>query len=343
MKAQLLRKPRPVEEGPLELAEVEKPEPGPGEIRIRVGACGACRTDIHTVEGEIALPRIPVVPGHQVAGVVDALGEGVTRFREGDRAGAAWLHRTCGECRYCLAGRENLCEGAEFTGLHADGGYAEHMTVGAEFAYRLPEGLPDEEAAPLLCGGVIGYRALRLSGAKEGDRLGLYGFGNSAHVTIQVARHLGCRVYVFTRSPAHREQARELGAEWAGGADDEPPSPLDAGIIFAPAGGLVPKALARLERGGTLALAGIHMTPIPEMPYGLIYGERVLRSVANATRKDAEELLWLAARIPVRTEVTVFPLDEANEVLAAMKESRFRGDAVLVPQRGDRRRRGRAP
>ncbi len=330
MKAQVLRAPRPVEERPLELVDLPVPEPGPGQIRIKVAACGACRTDLHTVEGDLALPRLPVVPGHQVVGVVDAVGEGVSTFKKGDRAGAIWLGNTCGKCAPCTTGRENLCEGAEFTGLHLDGGYAERMIAAADFAYRLPGDLSDAETTPLLCGGVVGYRAFRLSEAKRGDVLGLYGFGNSAHVTIQVARHLGCRVFVFTRSPEHQEHARRLGAEWVGKAGEAPPEKLNAGIIFAPAGELVPAALAVLAPGGTLALAGIHMSPIPEMPYELLYRERTVRSVANSTREDARELLELAAEIPVRTDVVTFPLEEANAVLLAVKESRVSGDAVLV-------------
>ncbi|MHC4914722.1 MAG: zinc-dependent alcohol dehydrogenase family protein, partial [Planctomycetota bacterium] len=331
MRAQLLRAPRPVEEGPLELVDPPVPEPGPGQVRIRVTACGACRTDLHTVEGELELPGLPLVPGHQVVGVVDALGEDATGFAVGDRAGAIWLGRTCGTCSHCASGRENLCEAAEFNGLHLDGGYAEYMVAYADFAHRLPAGPSDAETAPLLCGGVVGYRALRLSEAKPGGVLGLYGFGNSAHVTIQVARHLGCRVFAFTRSKAHREHAARLGAEWAGAAGDEPPEKLDAGIIFAPAGELVPAALGALKPGGTLALAGIHMSPIPEMPYALLYRERTVRSVANSTRQDARELLELAAEIPVRTDVTAFPLEEANAVLLAVKESRISGNAVLTP------------
>jgi propanol-preferring alcohol dehydrogenase len=331
MKAQILRAPKPVEERPLELADLPVPRPGPGQIRIGVAACGACRTDLHTVEGDLELPRLPLVPGHQVAGVVEAVGEGVTAFEVGDRAGAIWLGHTCGKCRYCASDRENLCESAEFNGLHLDGGYAEQMLAWADFAYPLPEGLSDVEVVPLLCGGVIGYRALVLSEAKPGDFLGLYGFGNSAHVTIQIARHLGMRVLVFTRSEGHREHARELGAEWAGSAEEAPPEKLDAAIIFAPAGELVPQALEVLAPGGTLALAGIHMSEIPAMPYQLLYGERTLRSVANSTRADARELLCLAAEAGARTTTTSFPLAEANQVLRAVKESRLSGDAVLVP------------
>jgi len=331
MRAQILDRPQPIDALPLRWGEAPLPEPAPGQIRLRVRACGVCHTDLHTVEGDLSLPRLPIVPGHQVVGAVDKAGEGVTAFCEGDRAGAVWLHRTCGRCRYCRTGRENLCERAQFTGLHVDGGYAEFMVVDAEFAYRLPATLPDAEVAPLLCGGVIGYRALRLAEVQPGQTLGLYGFGNSAHVTIQVARAWGCQVFVFTRSPVHQEHATSLGAGWVGSADQEPPEPIDAGIIFAPAGELVPKALRVLRSGGTLALAGIHMSPVPSLPYSLLYGERTVRSVANSTRQDARELLALAASLPIHTDVTVFPLEEANAVLSALKASGFKGDAVLVP------------
>lgn len=331
MRAQILDRPQSIDALPLRWGEAPLPEPTPGQIRLRVRACGVCHTDLHTVEGDLLLPRLPIVPGHQVVGAVDKLGEGVTAFREGDRAGAVWLHRTCGKCRYCRSGRENLCEQAQFTGLHVDGGYAEFMVVDAEFAYHLPVDLPDAEVAPLLCGGVIGYRALRLAEVQPGQTLGLYGFGNSAHITIQVARAWGCQVFVFTRSPVHQEHAYSLGAAWAGSADQEPPEPIDAGIIFAPAGELVPKALRVLQSGGTLALAGIHMSPVPALPYTLLYGERTVRSVANSTRQDARELLALAASLPIHTDVTVFPLEEANAVLSALKMSGFKGDAVLAP------------
>ena len=331
MRAMVLHEPKDITEKPLRLEDIPAPEPGPGQIRIRVTACGVCHTDLHTVEGDLPLPKLPLVPGHEVVGVVDKLGEGVTSFRVGDKAGAVWLYRTCGECRYCRSGRENLCENAMFTGYHVDGGYAEYMVVDADFAYHLPTNLSDPEIAPLMCGGVIGYRAFRLSEAKPGDVLGLYGFGNSAHITIQVARHLGIRVFVFTRSPEHQEHAWELGAEWVGRAEDTPPEGLDAAIIFAPAGPLVPEALRVMNRGGVIALAGIYMTPIPEMPYKLLYFERTLRSVANSTRQDAIELLKLAEEIPIHTTVTTFPLEEANEVLLAMKESRINGDAILIP------------
>ncbi|HEY53420.1 MAG TPA: zinc-dependent alcohol dehydrogenase family protein [Caldilineae bacterium] len=331
MRAQVLFTPKIITEKPLKRVDLPTPIPDPGQIRLRVTACGVCHTDLHTVEGDLALPKLPVTPGHQVVGVVDAVGAAVTDFHPGQRVGSVWLYRTCGECRYCLSGRENLCERAQFTGFHADGGYAEYMVVDAAFAYHLPEGLSDAEITPLLCGGVIGYRALRLSEAKRGDVLGLYGFGNSAHITIQVARYWGCRVFVFTRSPGHQDHARALGAEWVGRAEEAPPAGVDSIIVFAPAGELVPEALRVLNPGGTIALAGIHMSNIPEMPYALLYGERTLRSVANSTRRDVIELLELAREIPIHTDVVTFPLDQANEVLLAMKESRFNGDAVLVP------------
>ncbi|NOX63224.1 MAG: zinc-dependent alcohol dehydrogenase family protein [Chloroflexi bacterium] len=331
MRAQVIQRQAPLSARPLTLVEQPIPEPGPGQIRLRVTACGVCHTDLHIAEGDLPLHKQPITPGHQVVGEVDKVGPGVTQFEVGDRAGAVWLYRTCGQCRYCLSGRENLCERAEFTGWDADGGYAEYMVVDARFAYHLPEGLSDVRAAPLLCGGVIGYRAFRLSEARPGEILGLYGFGNSAHITIQVARRYGCRVFVFTRSPSHQEHALSLGAAWVGRAQDNPPEPIDAAIIFAPAGDLIPEALRVLNPGGTIALAGIHMSPIPEMPYELLYRERAVRSVANSTRRDAMELLSMAAEMPIHTDVTVFPLDEANEVLLAMKESRFNGDAVLVP------------
>jgi len=326
----VLRDPRPAEERPLELTELPLPEPGPGEVRIRVRVCGLCHTDLHTVEGDLPMPKRPIVPGHQVVGMVEARGAGAERFAEGARVGVPWLYRTCRDCDFCRNGLENLCAEAQFTGLHADGGYAEAMVVSQEFAYPLPEGFSDLEAAPLLCAGIIGYRALRRSEIQPGQRLGLYGFGASAHVTIQVARHWGCPVYVFTRSEGHRRLARELGAVWVGGAEDSPPATMHSSIIFAPAGRLVPEALRVLERGGTLALAGVTMTPIPRLDYDLLYWERTLRSVANFTRQDAQELLRLAAEIPIRTTVQTFPLEAANEALLALKRSEIDGAGVLV-------------
>jgi propanol-preferring alcohol dehydrogenase len=329
MKAMVLREPKPVENNPLGLVDLPVPEPAPGQVRLRVGACGVCHTDLHLVEGEIATPKLPVVPGHQIVGRVDALGEGVTRFAVGDRAGVPWLYSTCGECEYCQSGLENLCDNARFTGQHADGGFAEYMVVPASFAYSIPMGFPDDQAAPLLCAGIIGYRSLRLSEIQPGGRLGLYGFGASAHVTIQVARHWGCEVYVFTRSEEHQRHARALGAAWVGQAQDTPPAELDSAITFAPAGWLVPEALRVLRKGGTLAINAIHMSPIPELPYHLLYGERTVRSVANSTGRDAEELLRLAAEIPIQTDVELYTLDQANAVLQRLKRAEVQGAAVL--------------
>jgi alcohol dehydrogenase, propanol-preferring len=326
----VLETPAKIEERPLRAREYPVPEPQGAEIRIRVNACGLCHTDLHTVEGDLALPRLPVIPGHQIVGVVEALGPDAVGFREGDRAGVPWLYKTCGRCYFCLGARENLCERAQFTGLHADGGYAEYAVVPHDFAYPLPAGFSDPETAPLLCAGIIGYRALRLSEVRRGERLGLYGFGGSAHIAIQVARHWGCEIYVFTRSQEHRALARALGASWTGGADEEPPAPLDSAIIFAPAGNLVPEALRVLRRGGTIALAGIYMSPIPVLEYQSIYHEKAIRSVANSTRQDARELLGLAREIPIRTEVETFGLGQANEALLRLKQSRIRGAGVLT-------------
>lgn len=331
MRAMLLHRPRPVEERPLKLADLPLPQPGPGQVRIRVRACGVCHTDLHTVEGDLVLPKLPLIPGHQIVGVVEERGEGAGRFEVGQRVGVPWLYYTCGACEFCQRGLENLCAEGRFTGLHADGGYAEAMVVHQDFAYPLPEGFSDVAAAPLLCAGIIGYRALRLSGVEPGQRLGMYGFGGSAHITIQVARHWGCEVYVFTRGESHRRHALELGAAWVGGAEKDPGVRLHGSIIFAPAGKLVPEALRVLERGGTLALAGVTMTPIPELNYDqLLYWERSVRSVANFTRQDAEELLALAAEIPIRTTVQTFPLEAANEALLALKRSQIEGTGVLV-------------
>ena len=329
MRAMILREPRSVEENPLVSVDLAAPEPAPGQVRLRVRACGVCHTDLHLVEGEIPTPRLPVVPGHQIVGRVDALGEGVTRFVVGDRAGVPWLYSTCGQCDYCQRGLENLCDSARFTGQHVDGGFAEYMVVPADFAYSLPAGFPDDQAAPLLCAGIIGYRSLRLSEIEPGGRLGLYGFGASAHVTIQVARHWDCEVYVFTRSQEHQRHALELGAAWVGQAQDTPPAELDSAITFAPAGWLVPEVLRVLRKGGTLAINAIHLSPIPEMPYPLLYGERTIRSVANSTRQDAEELLHLAAEIPIHTDVELYPLDQANAVLQRLKRAEIQGAAVL--------------
>jgi propanol-preferring alcohol dehydrogenase len=331
MRAMILDHPQPAERNPLRPGELPLPAPGAGEIRVRVRACGVCHTDLHIVEGELPLPKLPIVPGHQIVGVVEAAGSGVKKFREGDRVGVPWVFWTCGECAYCLKGQENLCERGQFTGLHADGGYAEAMIVRESFAYPLPVGFSDLAAAPLLCAGIVGYRSFKLSGIKPGERLGMYGFGASAHVVMQVARHMGCEIYVFTRAAPHRELAQQMGAAWVGGAEDEPPARLDAAIIFAPAGRLVLDALRVSRKGATVAIADITMSPIPEINYDrLLYHERVVRSVANSTREDAREFLQLAAEIPVRTEVATFPLSDANQALLAMKHSQLRGAAVLT-------------
>lgn len=330
MKAMVLETQAPIETSPLELRDLPVPEPGPGEILVRVSMCGLCHTDLHEIEGDLPLRRSPLVPGHQIVGRVERLGPGVERPAAGERVGAAWLNRACGSCAFCRDGRENLCRTARFTGWDVDGGYAEYTVLPADFVYPLPGGFSDREAAPLLCAGIVGYRALRLSGIEPGGILGLYGFGASAHVSIQVARHWNCRVFVFTRTAAHRKHALALGAEWAGTAADEPPAPPGSSIIFAPAGELVPAALERIAHGGTVTLAGIAMTGIPAMNYERhLYHEKILRSVANATRRDGRELIELAAEIPVHTDTTLVPLEEANEALRAIKESRVSGAVVL--------------
>jgi alcohol dehydrogenase, propanol-preferring len=329
MKAMVLNSPKPVTENPLAMEELAVPQAGPGQLRLRVHTCGICHTDLHTVEGELQLPRLPVVPGHQIVGRVDQVGAGVTQFKLGDRVGVPWLHKTCGVCEFCRRGLENLCPDAQFTGLHVDGGYAQYTLAEADFTYPIPARFSDEEAAPLLCAGIIGYRSLRLSQIQPGGRLGLYGFGASAHLAVQVALHWDCRVFVFTRSGEHRELARALGAVWAGGADEQPPEALDAAVTFAPAGWVVPLALGHVRPGGTVAINAIHMSPIPEMKYETIYGERTLRSVANFTRQDAREFLKLAAEIPVKTDVEVFPLSDANVALQRLKRSQIHAAATL--------------
>jgi propanol-preferring alcohol dehydrogenase len=311
---------------PLRAEDLPVPDVGPGQVLVRVDACGVCRTDLHVVDGELPEPKLPLVPGHQIVGRVV---EGGERFAAGDRVGIPWLGWTCGECRYCLSGRENLCDRARFTGYQLDGGYAELVAADERFCFPLPEGFDDLQAAPLLCAGLIGYRSLRLAG--DADRLGLYGFGASAHIVAQVALHEGRRVFAFTRTGDDRAQAfaRELGAEWAGSSEEAPPEELDAAIIFAPVGALVPAALAVVAKGGSVVCAGIHMSEIPSFPYDLLWGERVVRSVANLTRRDGEEFLALAPHVPVRTEVETSPLTGANEALAALRAGEVRGAAVL--------------
>ncbi|MDE2180374.1 MAG: zinc-dependent alcohol dehydrogenase family protein [candidate division NC10 bacterium] len=330
MRALCVHSAGPIEDHPLISVELPAPVPGPGELRLRVEVCGLCRTDLHIVEGDLPLPTLPIVPGHQIVGVVDQVGEGVTRFQAGDRLGVPWLYSTCGRCAFCRRDQENLCDAARFTGYHVNGGYAEFVVVQEAFAYPLPPGISTDHAAPLLCAGVIGFRALRLSEIKPGGCLGLYGFGGSAHIAIQVAVHWGCKVFVFTRSEAHRALARQLGAHWAGRVEDDPPGQLDSAVIFAPVGRLVLEALRVLRKGGTIAIAGITMSPIPELDYALLYQERTVRSVANSTRQDVRDLLRLAVDIPIRTEVRAFPLEEANDALQLLKHSRFSGAGILT-------------
>ncbi len=330
MKAMVLRRPNPIHNHPLNLDEVEAPEPSPGQVRIRVHVCGVCHTDLHTVEGELGGLPLPLIPGHQVVGTVESVGGRMRGVKVGDRVGAAWLHETCGSCPFCKRGDENLCPDARFTGYHVNGGYAEYMTIGHAFAYRLPRGLDDLQAAPLLCAGIIGFRALRLSGVARGGRLGLYGFGASAHVAIQIARYWGCEVCVFSRGEQHRALAAELGAAWTGQCGDMPPHRLDAGVVFAPAGSIVPQALEHLASGGTLVLAGIYMSEVPPLDYEKhLYHEKVLRSVTAATRADGQELLRLAGKVPVRTNVQTYPLEDANRALCDLKDGHVNGAAVL--------------
>ncbi len=329
MRAVEVRAPAPVASRPLHLVERPLPEPAAREVRVRVAACACCRTDLHVVEGDLDLPRLPVVPGHQVVGRVDAVGRDCSVLAIGDRVGVPWLHETDGVCEHCRAGRENLCPNATFTGWTVDGGYADAVTVPEAFAVRLPDALDDVGAAPLLCAGVIGYRALRRAEVQPGERVALIGFGASAHLAIQVLHHWGCDPVVLTRGEQHRALARELGASWVGTTDADPPGACDRAVVFAPAGELVPRALALVRPGGTVALAGIHMTTIPAFDYADLWGERALRSVANMTRHDAQEFMDLAAEAGIRTSYEVFPLEAANEALAAVAGDRVRGAAVL--------------
>ncbi len=322
--------PKAIADLPLQLVHRPVPEPGWGEIAIDVACCGVCRTDLQLVEGELVARRLPVVPGHQIVGRVRSVGEGVDRWLPGDRVGVAWLGGSCGVCEFCAHGRENLCADAEFTGWDRDGGYGESTLARADFAVPIPEGFTDQEAAPLLCGGVIGYRALRIAGVEPGSRLGLYGFGASALLTIQVARHWGCEVYVVTRSVSEQARALDLGAVWVGSSHERPPHPLDAAITFAPVGSVVVAAIEALKPGGTVAVNAIHLDHIPEFDYDLLWLERGVRSVANFTRRDAEEFLALAVEIPIRTVVDVYPLADANAALGRVKQGEVDGAAVLT-------------
>ncbi len=314
---------------PLRLAGVPKPKPNEDQILLRVHACGVCRTDLHILDGELTAPKLPLIMGHQIVGTVESFGDNVKGFAKGDRVGVPWLGWTDGTCRYCTTRRENLCDNAKFTGYDIDGGYAEYTVADGRYCFPIPEGYPDLQAAPLLCAGLIGYRALRFAG--EGDRLGLYGFGAAAHIVTQVAMHRGWQVYAFTRRGDEESQefARQLGATWVGPSDESPPDELDAAIIFAPVGALVPAALRAVGKGGRVVCAGIHMSDIPSFPYDILWGERLVRSVANLTRRDGKEFLKTAPEVPVHTEVTVFPLEKANEALETLRSGDVQGAIVL--------------
>lgn len=315
---------------PLRLAEVAKPEPAAGQLLIKVSACGVCRTDLHVVDGELTEPKLPLIPGHQIVGTIERLGEGVSGFAVGDRVGVPWLGGSCNECGFCRRGEENLCDESRYTGYQIDGGFADYCVADEQFSFPIPAGYPDAQAAPLLCAGLIGYRALRMAG--DGERLGFYGFGAAAHILIQVARYQGREVYAFTRPGDESSQrfAIQLGAAWAGGSDQPSPVPLDAAIIFAPVGPLVPASLRAVRKGGIVVCAGIYMSDIPSFPYSILWGERIVRSVANLTRRDGEEFLALAPKVPVKTEVITYPLERAGEALDDLRAGRFDGAAVIV-------------
>jgi propanol-preferring alcohol dehydrogenase len=330
MRAFVVETPAAIETNPLRLIEQERPRPAPNEILVRIRACGVCRTDLHVAEGDLPPKHPRIIPGHEIVGVVEEAGPACTRFRVGERVGIAWLRETCGRCKYCLRDAENLCPNARFTGWDHDGGYAEFATVREHFAYALPEGIADEAIAPLLCAGIIGYRAIKRAQVQPGATVGLYGFGGSAHLALQVLRHWGCRVFVMSRGGIHQELARELGAEWIGAADEPPPAPLDAAILFAPAGNLVVPALEALDRGGILAVAGIYLTPIPTLDYERhLFYEKELRSVTANTRRDGDEFLRLAGEIPIRTHTVPMAFEEANRALNQLKHDELKGAAVL--------------
>jgi len=330
MKAMMVNIPGAIEEHPLALTDTARPEPAANEILVRVKTCGVCRTDLHVSEGDLPMHRANVIPGHEVVGVVEALGAGCTRYRIGERVGIAWLRETCGVCIYCKRGRENLCPNAKFTGYDHDGGYGEFATVREDFAYRIPDPLGDEEAAPLLCAGIIGYRAIKRAAIERGMTVGLYGFGGSAHLSMQVLKHWGCKVFVMTRGGTHRALAESMGADWVGSAEERPPKKLDAAILFAPAGNLVPSCMEALDRGGVLAIAGIYLTDVPSLNYAKhLFEEREIRSVTANTRADGEEFMQIAGEIPIRTHTQFFGLEQATEALIELKHDRIRGAAVL--------------
>jgi propanol-preferring alcohol dehydrogenase len=335
MKAMVLERNAPIQDSPLRLVELPDPGPAEREVVVRVGTCAICRTDLHVIEGDLPIAREPIVPGHQVVGVVESVGSGCTRFAPGDRVGVAWLRHTCGACGFCRGGSENLCEQSRYTGYHDHGGYAEKAVVDEAYAYAIPEVFTDVDAAPLLCAGIIGYRALTRSDVPPGGRLALYGFGSSAHVVIQIALHRGCEVFVATRGESHQELARRMGATWVGGTFDTPPVPVDGAIVFAPVGEVVPPALRAVRKGGTVALAGIYMSPVKELDYeSCLFHEKNLRSVEANTREDGENLLREAAEIPIRPSVTTFRLNEANDALIRLKEDRIDGTGVLIVRDG---------
>jgi propanol-preferring alcohol dehydrogenase len=331
MRAVRLEHTAPIEQEPLLVTEIEVPSPGAAQLSLKIRASGICLTDLHTVEDDIHPPKLPITPGHQVIGEVVAIGDEVEGWQVGDRAGVPWLHRACERCAHCLRGEQNLCREAAFTGFDIDGGYAEAMLSEARYTLKIPPEIDDSVAAPLLCAGIVGFRSLHKADIEPGERIGLAGFGASAHLVIQVARHWNCEVYVFTRSQGHRQLANRLGAAWVGDAEEDAPRTLDRAIIFAPAGHLVPTMLAKIRPGGTLALNAIHMSPIPEFPYRLIWEERTVRSVANATHQDGVEFIKLAAEIPIRPQVTEYGLEEANRALGDLKASKIEGAGVLVP------------
>jgi propanol-preferring alcohol dehydrogenase len=333
MRAMVLFEQAPIDSAPLQLRQVPDPQPGPGEVLLRVHCCAICRTDLHVIEGELPRQKLPIIPGHQIVGTIEALGPNCSRLKPGQRIGVAWLRKTCGQCEYCRSGRENLCDQQRFTGYHADGGYAELAVVPEDFAYEIPPAFSDPEAAPLLCAGIIGYRALRRCNLPPGGKLALYGFGSSAHIVIQLALHRGCEVFVATRGEKHRELARQLGASWVGESPAELPVKVDSAIIFAPVGTLVPPALEKLKKGGTLAVAGIYLTDVPPLNYEQhLFYERDLRSVTANTRRDGRELLQEAARVPIRPQVSTYPLEQANRALQDLKADRISGTGVLIVQ-----------
>lgn len=329
MQAMRLHHAAPIAQVPLVFEEVPAPEPGNDDVLIRVEACGVCHTDLHITEGELPPKKLPLIPGHQVVGVVERRGPGVRQIDSGARVGVAWLHRSCGVCEYCRRGQENLCPEAVFTGYHVDGGYAGYLVAPADYVYAIPDRFSSRDAAPLLCAGIIGYRSLRLAEVTPGGRVGLFGFGASAHLALQMARHWGCEVYVFTRTPGHRRLAADLGAAWVGGSQDPAPRELDSAVVFAPSGRVVVDALGHLRRGGTLAINAIHLDGIPAFDYGLLYWERTIRTVSNSTRQDGREFLALAAEIPLRVETEAWSLRDANAALARLKRGEVNGAAVL--------------